>query len=102
MGTEINPKIAACLLCVFAMVSCSRPEQAPPYDLIVRGGQVIDGSGAAAVSADVGVRDGKIATIGQLGDAPSRRTIDASGLTVTPGFIDLHTHSEDTLPVDGN
>jgi N-acyl-D-amino-acid deacylase len=73
--------------------------QPAPFDIVIAGGQVLDGTGAAAISADVGVRDGRIAAIGALAGQPARRTIDAAGLVVAPGFIDLHTHSE--LPLVG-
>lgn len=68
-----------------------------PYDLVIANGSVIDGSGAASRRADVGIRAGKIAEIGDLHGAHSRRTIDATGLIVAPGFIDIHNHSDDTL-----
>ncbi|MCA0303181.1 MAG: amidohydrolase family protein [Proteobacteria bacterium] len=61
------------------------------YDLVLRNGTVIDGSGAARRVADVAVQDGKIAAVGEaLG--PGKREIDAAGLLVTPGFVDIHTH----------
>jgi N-acyl-D-amino-acid deacylase len=58
------------------------------YDLIIRGGTVVDGSGAKPRTADVAVQDGLIVEVG----GGARRTIDADGLTVTPGFVDVHTH----------
>ena len=60
-------------------------------DMIIRGGNVIDGSGAPARRADVGIRDGRIAAIGTI-DEPAREEIDATGLVVAPGFVDVHTH----------
>jgi len=69
------------------------------FDLIIRGGRVVDGSGAPAVTADVGVRDGRIAAIGRIGES-ARRTIDADGLLVTPGFVDVHTHYDVQLDWD--
>jgi len=61
------------------------------YDLVIRNGKLIDGTGADARFADVAVLDGRIAAIGQdLG--PAKRTLDATGLLVTPGFVDMHTH----------
>ena len=61
------------------------------FDLAITGGTVIDGTGAKAIRADVGVKDGRIAAIGELNDSASQ-TIDATDLVVSPGFIDLHTH----------
>ncbi len=69
-----------------------------PLDLLIRGGRVIDGTGAPARIADVGIRDGRIVL---MGNAPAgttaRRTIDATGLVVAPGFIDPHTHTAGDL-----
>ncbi len=61
------------------------------HDLIVRGGTVVDGSGAPARTADVAVRDGIIVEVGRV-DGSARRTVEADGLIVTPGFVDIHTH----------
>src|ERR1700749_4258048 len=61
------------------------------YDLIIRGGRVVDGSGAAPRTADMAVQDGLIAEVGR-DVGPARRTVDADGLLVTPGFVDVHTH----------
>ncbi|SJZ33738.1 N-acyl-D-aspartate/D-glutamate deacylase [Enhydrobacter aerosaccus] len=63
------------------------------YDLLIRNGTVVDGSGAPRVTADVGISDGRIAAVGRLAE-PARRTIDADGLIVSPGFIDGHTHMD--------
>jgi len=69
------------------------------YDLLVKNGTVIDGTGAQAYPADVAVRGDVIVAVGQL-DGASARTIDASGLAVTPGFIDIHTHSDMSFLID--
>jgi N-acyl-D-amino-acid deacylase len=61
------------------------------YDLVIKNGLVVDGSGGAAYPADIGVIDHKIATIGRI-HARAGRTLDAAGLVVTPGFVDGHTH----------
>lgn len=66
------------------------------YDLLVRGGRVVDGSGLPSYLADVGIKDGKLAEIGRLKPGAAR-TIDAGGLVVAPGFIDHHTHLDAQL-----
>ncbi len=63
------------------------------YDLVIRGGTVVDGSGARRFTADVGIKDGMIAEVGHITSAASR-TLDADGLIVSPGFIDGHTHMD--------
>jgi N-acyl-D-aspartate/D-glutamate deacylase len=61
------------------------------HDLVIRGGTVVDGTGAAARTADVAVTDGVVTEVGRV-DGRARRTIDADGALVTPGFVDIHTH----------
>ncbi len=61
------------------------------HDIVIRGGSVVDGTGAEAFTADVGIKDGRIAEVGKIA-AKGKEEIDADGLTVSPGFIDLHTH----------
>ena len=67
-------------------------------DLVIRGGTLLDGTAAPARVADVGIEDGRIAAIGKL--AANGAELDATGLTVAPGFIDIHSHSDYTLLVD--
>lgn len=69
-------------------------------DVVVRNGIVVDGTGAPRFSADVGVQDGRIATLGDLSNVAAVQELDASGLIVAPGFIDIHSHSDFTLLVD--
>jgi uncharacterized protein YuzB (UPF0349 family) len=76
--------------------------QQPPYDLVIRGGHVIDGTGNPWIAADVAIRGDRIVAVGPLTGATARREINARGLIVSPGFIDLHTHSDQSLLNDGN
>ena len=63
----------------------------PQPDLVIRGGSIADGSGAPLFEGDVAIVDGRIAAVGRI-DARGREEIDASGLLVTPGWVDIHTH----------
>lgn len=75
-------------------------EASAPYDVIIRNGRIIDGSGNPWVSGDIAIRGDRIAAIGQLANAPAKRVIDASGLVVSPGFIDMLGQSELALLID--
>jgi N-acyl-D-aspartate/D-glutamate deacylase len=76
--------------------------QQSAYDLLIRGGRIVDGTGNPWYVGDVGIRGDRIAAVGRLADASAKRQIDAAGLIVAPGFIDLHTHSDLPLLNDGN
>src|SRR5437899_1244047 len=69
-------------------------------DLLISGGTVVDGSGRPAVRVDVLIKDGRIADIGDFPQHPDWPVLDARGLFVTPGFIDVHSHSDFTVNVD--
>lgn len=66
----------------------------PEFDVLVAGGRIIDGTGRPAFPADVGIREGRIAAVGDLGGTASGARIDAGGRIVAPGFIDLHSHHD--------
>lgn len=68
------------------------------FDLILDGGTILDGSGRDGVPGAVGVRDGRIAAVGDLGGAPAAETLDCRGQVVAPGFIDMHSHSDWVIP----
>jgi N-acyl-D-amino-acid deacylase len=75
-------------------------EAAESYDVIIRGGHILDGTGNPWYAADIGIRGDKIAAIGKLDNASARQTIDATGKIVSPGFIDMLGQSEMSLLVD--
>ena len=70
------------------------------FDIVITGGTVVDGSGSLGYPTDVGIEGERVTAIGDLGASQASRTVDAAGLTVAPGFIDTHTHSEGPLLVD--
>jgi len=85
---------------VFALsVVCVRA-QAPAFDLVITNGHIIDGTGSPWYSGDIGIRGGKVAAIGNLSATEHKRTIDAAGKVVAPGFIDMLGQSELTILVD--
>lgn len=73
---------------------------ASPYDVVIQHGRIVDGTGSPWYSGDIGIRQGRIAAIGNLTGAPARRTIDARGMVVAPGFIDMLGQSELTILVN--
>ena len=69
------------------------------YDVIIRGGTIVDGTGAPARTGDVALRDGVITDVGTV-DGSARREIDADGALVTPGWVDIHTHYDGQVSWD--
>ena len=63
------------------------------YDLLIRGGTVYDGAGSPGAPADIAIRDGVIVAVGDI-DGASNRTVDVGGMSVAPGFIDVHAHDD--------
>jgi N-acyl-D-amino-acid deacylase len=82
------------------LLGACRGFAASDFDIVIAGGHIIDGTGSPWYSGDVGIRDGRIAAIGNLGAAARKQTIDAHGMVVAPGFIDMLGQSELTVLVD--
>lgn len=91
-------RIALLLLLLAFVVSCQKKNE---YDLIIRGGTVYDGSGSAPLKADVAIQADTIAALGNLQYAVGKKEIDASGLAVAPGFINMLSHAGTSLILDG-
>lgn len=92
--------VATAVLCP---ISLARQQPALPFDLLIRGGTIVDGTGNPWFVGELAIRADRIAWIGRPGAAgPARRVIDARGLVVAPGFIDMHSHSDMTLFEDGS
>src|SRR5215204_5369323 len=97
-------KLFVWFLLLFYASACSptsRPLVAPAFDTLITNAQIIDGSGGAPIAGSIAIKDGKIAGVGSV-TGTAAHTIDAKGRTVSPGFIDMHSHSDMTLITDGN
>jgi N-acyl-D-amino-acid deacylase len=97
MNMTITHRLALVVLLTFTTFVFAADQ---PFDLVITGGHIIDGTGSPWYGGDIGVRDGRIAAIGNLTAAARKRTIDAKGKVVAPGFIDMLGQSEMTILVD--
>jgi N-acyl-D-aspartate/D-glutamate deacylase len=88
------------LVFLFGAIRSSRAQSSLPFDLVIINGHIIDGTGSPWYSGDLGIRDGKVAAIGNLSASPRKRTINAAGKVVAPGFIDMLGQSEYSILVD--
>ncbi len=77
--------------------SVSSISHRPQFDLLIKGGRVIDGTGVAETFADVGIKDGKIIALGNIDSIDAQRIVDAKGMHVVPGFVDIHTHTDSSI-----
>jgi N-acyl-D-aspartate/D-glutamate deacylase len=89
-----------CVVLLFGVAPLGARGPAQSFDIVITNGHIIDGTGSPWYSGDIGIRDGKIASIGNLSATPRTRTIDARGMVVAPGFIDMLGQSEYTILVD--
>jgi N-acyl-D-amino-acid deacylase len=94
---RLAPLLVAAVLLPFG----ATPVSAQSFDLLIRNGRVLDGTGNPWYAADVGVTDGRIVAVGRLPDATATREIDAAGRYVAPGFIDIHSHADDGSATPG-
>ena len=100
MEAKLAPRRVLVLLFVFASTLQLMAQTPAAFDVVITNGHIIDGTGSPWYSGDVGIRDGKIAAIGNLTAAPRKRTIDADGKVVAPGFIDMLGQSELSILVE--
>ena len=85
---------ASLILLFLAGLTAALAAQDDVFDLVIRNGRIIDGTGSPWYAGDVGIRAGRIAAIGRLGDVAARQTVDAAGMVVAPGFIDMLGQSD--------
>src|ERR1700752_4227059 len=101
MSSMLSKRITFIIVIILVFASNPVRAQAPgSFDIVITNGHIIDGTGSPWYSGDLGIRDGKIAAIGNLSAAQRQRTIDAAGKVVAPGFIDMLGQSELTILVD--
>jgi N-acyl-D-amino-acid deacylase len=101
---SLTTLISAFLLASFSAVSIAaeRPRAGAIYDVVIANGNIVDGSGNPWFHGDVAIKNGRIAKIGKIDPKFAKRVIDAKRMAVSPGFIDLHTHTDITALADGN
>lgn len=91
-------------LCALVTIVTAVPaaDPKPEYDLVITNGRVVDGSGNPWFRGDVAIKGDRVVAVGRVPDGTAKRTFDAKGLVVAPGFIDIHSHSDELLLEDGH
>ncbi|MDX6558069.1 MAG: N-acyl-D-amino-acid deacylase, partial [Blastocatellia bacterium] len=98
----MKTKLTSLLLTLFLLLPCtvSGQTESSTFDILIKGGTIYDGTGSAPVQADVGIKGDRIVAIGTLRDADARTVIDARGLAVAPGFINMLSWAGTSLIAD--
>src|SRR4029077_11403061 len=99
-GNVLKRKLLIGIYVLAAIYPLRAQAASQPFEIVITNGHIIDGTGSPWYSGDIGIRSGKIFAIGNLTAAPRKRTIDAAGKVVAPGFIDMLGQSELTILVD--
>jgi N-acyl-D-amino-acid deacylase len=100
---SLRSHMRICLVTILALLPATLPaDPDAQYDLVIRHGKIVDGTGNPWRHGDIAVRGNKIAAMGVIPAGAAKREIDGRGLVVAPGFIDIHSHSDFTLLEDGN
>jgi N-acyl-D-amino-acid deacylase len=96
-NARMRTLLSSCLACVVAAIVAAAQAQPSAFDVLIRNGRVMDGSGNPWMRADIGIRGDRIAAVGRLAGASAATVVDAGGRLVTPGFIDVHSHAGEGL-----
>ncbi|HYJ87700.1 MAG TPA: hypothetical protein VEW46_16675, partial [Pyrinomonadaceae bacterium] len=100
MLIRVSLALLPAIMVLFSFVPNATTQSTPEFDLLIKNGTIIDGSGRAGSRADLAVKGDRIVSIGRLPNAQAKRVIDATGMVVSPGFIDLLGQSETFLLID--
>src|SRR5688500_17350643 len=100
MLTRVLLSLMSAMILIFSSVPSTKTDSTPQFDLLIKNGTIIDGSGRLGYRTDLAVKGDRIVRIGRLQNAQAKRVIDATGMVVSPGFIDLLGQSESFVLID--